>query len=135
MADFSEILQGVDRSKLTAIIEREYRAQGYGHGDFLQNLECRLSDTKFQFLSSRYAYYMLNGRRPGKMPPINVIKEWCDYKGINFKGAPFLIARKIGREGTKGNDFVTPIIPDLIDEIQMQLKENGGKKIKDNLIK
>lgn len=135
MSNFSDILQSIDRKKLCDIIEKEYRAQGYGHGDFAQNLECRLSDTTFQFLSSKYAYFMLHGRGAGKRPPINVIQEWCDYKGINFKSCAFLIARKIGREGTKGNDFVTPIIPELVDEIRMQLITNNGKDIRDYLTK
>lgn len=62
-----------------------------------------------------YWYYVDNGRKAGKMPPISKIEEWIKVKpviprpfGKSQKRIPsprsvaFLIARKIGREGTKG---------------------------------
>lgn len=58
-----------------------------------------------------YWYYVDNGRKAGKMPPISKIEEWIKVKrpfGKSQKQLPsprslaYLIARKIGREGTKG---------------------------------
>ena len=62
-----------------------------------------------------YWYYVDHGRKAGKMPPIGKIEEWVKVKpvtprpfGKSGKRIPtprqlaFLIARKIGREGTKG---------------------------------
>lgn len=46
------------------------------------------------------------GRKPGKMPPREPIQEWLQFRGINppdisQESLAFLIARKIGREGTQ----------------------------------
>lgn len=62
-----------------------------------------------------YWYYVDHGRKAGKMPPISKIEEWIKVKpiiprpfGKSQKQLPsprslaYLIARKIGREGTKG---------------------------------
>lgn len=61
-----------------------------------------------------YYYYAEHGRKAGKMPPISKIEQWIKVKPVklqpfgNKKQIPsprqvaYLIARKIGREGTKG---------------------------------
>jgi hypothetical protein len=71
------------------------------------------------------------GRRAGKQPPIDKIKEWLTYPNVRDKmrfgqsdasfteseknSLAFLIARKIGKQGTKGNNFATNVFTsDLI---------------------
>ena len=65
------------------------------------------------------------GRKAGKQPPIDKIKEWLSYPNVRDKirfgqndsafseseknSLAFLIARKIGRQGTKGNNFATNV--------------------------
>jgi hypothetical protein len=64
------------------------------------------------------------GRKPGKQPPINKIKEWLTYpnpraklglKGVSnvniaeVNSLAFLIARKIGEKGTEGNNFASDV--------------------------
>jgi hypothetical protein len=64
------------------------------------------------------------GRKPGKQPPINKIKEWLTYPNPRAKlglegvsnvniaevnSLAFLIARKIGKKGTKGNNFASDV--------------------------
>jgi hypothetical protein len=56
---------------------------------------------------SRLKYFTVleTGRKPGKRPPINVIEQWIKNKplnldGISSKSLAFLIARKIGEEGS-----------------------------------
>ena len=59
-----------------------------------------------------YWKYVEYGRRAGKMPPADKIKEWIRVKPIipnpingkipDTKQLAFLIARKIGREGFEG---------------------------------
>lgn len=122
MGKLANSLKNINTNKLTDIIAREYKKQGYGLNDFLQNLHCDIEDTSLMFKSSEYAWYMLHGRGPGKRPPISSIKAWCEWKHIQGKSAPFLIARKIGLEGTKGNDFVTPVIPELLLTTANELK-------------
>ena len=53
-----------------------------------------------------YIMTLETGRKPGKMPPTEPIQRWMQQRGINppdisQKSLAFLIARRIGREGTK----------------------------------
>lgn len=64
------------------------------------------------FNLEHYWYYVENGRRPGKMPPIDVIKDWIQVKRMvprplhdkipSTDQLAFMIARKIGRDGIPG---------------------------------
>lgn len=49
-----------------------------------------------------YARHHETGRPPGKMPPIDAIQGWATRHGANA----FLVARAIGRRGTKGKFFM-----------------------------
>ena len=82
------------------------------------------------------------GRRAGRRPPISDIEKWLRYPNVRDKirfGASdkafgdkerrtlaYLIARKIGREGTKGNNFFTNVVnSDIIDDM-VQAVANGS---------
>lgn len=54
----------------------------------------------------RYGYWVEYGRRPGKRPPIDAISGWARRHG----GNPFMIARAIGRRGTRKQPFVAPAL-------------------------
>ena len=54
--------------------------------------------------SARYGYFVEYGRRPGKPPPVGAVAGWARRHGAN----PFLVARAIGRHGTKAQPFVRP---------------------------
>lgn len=53
-----------------------------------------------------YAWPVERGRRPGKMPPVQAIELWVIRKlGVSpaeSRGVAYLIARAIGKRGTKG---------------------------------
>lgn len=57
-------------------------------------------------LQPHYAPDVEYGRKPGKMPPVGPIELWARRKlglsGKELESAAFLIARAIGRRGTKG---------------------------------
>ena len=65
------------------------------------------------FNAPAYWKYANDGRRPGKMPPVNVIADWVRRRNITpyaLKNGrlpttgqlAFAIAKKIGRDGTTG---------------------------------
>jgi hypothetical protein len=77
-----------------------------------------------------YTEQLVFGRRNGRFPPIDAIKQWILDKPINFvesqitlDSLAFLIARKIATEGTKyfqqgGTDLVEAVItPQRIQKI------------------
>ena len=89
-----------------------------------------------------YWKYVEYGRRPGKMPPIDNIKEWIKVKPVipdarsgripDDRQLAFLIARKIGREGipakhpinkTVYSDKIENVIQAIKNEIALQLKQ------------
>ena len=89
-----------------------------------------------------YWKYVEYGRRPGKFPPIDAIKEWIRVKPVvpdardgkvpNDNQLAFIIARKISREGiparhainkTVYNDATEAIIQAIKSEIVTQLKQ------------
>jgi hypothetical protein len=56
------------------------------------------------FSSMKYFTVLETGRKPGKRPPISVIEQWIKDKpiasDISTRSLAFLIARKIGEEGS-----------------------------------
>jgi len=91
------------------------------------------------FSSEKYFTVLETGRKPGKMPPISAIEEWVRNKPVaselNPKSLAFLIARKIGEEGSllyrQGgksgviSDFINDqkIKEDLIDLLDEKFRE------------
>jgi HK97 gp10 family phage protein len=58
-----------------------------------------------------YGFHVEFGRKPGKMPPIDVIERWVRLKlrvKDNTRVAAFAIARKIAAVGTKPQPFMKP---------------------------
>ena len=110
----------------------------------LQNFQTyiTLNDTTFSvvFELEDYWKYVEYGRGPGKMPPIEAIESWVRVKPIvpdsrtgkvpNTKQLAYLIARKIGREGTPAqrplertlySDEVETLISAIKQEISNQV--------------
>lgn len=75
-------------------------------GASAQSLGYRIEGTTLTIFSSQKYFTVLEtGRKPGKRPPISVIEQWVRDKplaldGISAESLAFLIARKIGEEGS-----------------------------------
>lgn len=90
------------------------------------NLRYWIKETKTGFriafgargAGAKYVRWVEEGRGPGRMPPVEPIRQWVRAKPLklrnlktgqftpltdsNVNSAAFLIARKIGRKGTEG---------------------------------
>lgn len=71
-----------------------------------------------------YWYYVENGRKPGRFPPIGKILEWIRIKPVipcaDSRGRlpteeqlAFLIARKIAEQGTEGRHILAETVEEL----------------------
>jgi len=83
-----------------------------------------------QLLGNDYIYFLDQGRRPGKFPPVATLVQWVRSKlgleGTEAKQVAFLVGRKISREGTdifkdksKGlqlDELIDDMIENLLEE-------------------
>ena len=96
-------------------------------GKMSQSLGYKIDESGLTIFSTeKYFTVLETGRKPGKMPSISAIEEWVKNKpiasDINPRSLAFLIARKIGEEGSLlyrqgGNSGV---ISDFINETKIQ---------------
>lgn len=75
-----------------------------------------------------YAYFVENGRKPGKMPPVEPIREWCELHHLP-EGTEWGLRRKIGAKGTKGHHFLTPLNR-MLELLQKTLKTESITEFK-----
>lgn len=107
-------------------------------GDLLNNIEYEITRGDFTYTiyvkMKDYWYYVENGRKAGKMPPIDNILNWISVKPVlprpNAKGKlptpqqlAFLIARKIGEEGTEGTQDLRKATDTIWDTFEDRLYE------------
>ncbi len=104
-------------------------------GKWIESLEVQINDTSGEILGEDYTEELVNGRPPGKFPPIDAIKKWIYDKGIQseipLNSLAFLIARKIAEKGTNyfeqgGTDLISAVItPErtqgILDRIGLEL--------------
>ena len=107
-------------------------------GDLLNNIEYEITRGDFTYTiyvkMRDYWYYVENGRKAGKMPPIDNILNWIRVKPVlprpNAEGKlptpqqlAFLIARKIGKEGTEGTQDLRKATDTIWDTFEDRLYE------------
>lgn len=107
-------------------------------GDLLNNIEYEVTRGDFTYTiyvkMKDYWYYLENGRKAGKWPPIQNILDWIKIKPVlprpNAEGKlptpqqlAFLIARKIGEEGTEGTQDLRKATDTIWDTFEDRLYE------------
>lgn len=107
-------------------------------GDLLNNIEYEVTRGDFTYTiyvkMKDYWYYVENGRKAGKWPPIDNILNWIKIKPVlprpNAEGKlptpqqlAFLIARKIGEEGTQGTHDLRKATDTIWDTFEDRLYE------------
>lgn len=125
MAKIEDILKTIDTKPMIDRISQEYNAQGY-IGRFPSTLRTTITNTTIQFWSAQYGWFMLHGRNAGKMPPIAAIRDWIDR--YNIPRNEWAVAKKIARDGTTGNNFLSPIVPELVDMIGKEILKKAKEK-------
>lgn len=135
-------LAGVDATLRTygglivnRLIDGLQQSEQIASGDLEESITFEVDEVdgavRLDVLLADYYKFVDMGRAAGKMPPISKLREWLRYPnvkdrlGINglpdmkLNGIAYLMARKIKREGTKGNHFFTNVVDKsgIIDEL------------------
>ena len=121
--DIAKILSQLTFENETKMVTDAYYAQGYA-GEFGRTAHFTMDTTSAKnptviLHTPAYTNFMLYGRKPGRMPPLEPIESWMKAKGL--EGSAWAIRKHIADFGTPGNDFLTPVLG--------QVKENIIKKI------
>lgn len=123
---------------------RQYDATG-SLSNFTYHINLNGSYFELIFSLQDYYYYLEYGRRAGKQPPIEAIEEWIRVKPIipyavngkvpDTRQLAFLIARKIGWEGTEGKKPLTnAMYSDNAENIIQEIKQAFANQVNDYLI-
>lgn len=106
-------------------------------------IKSQRSGYRLTVLMEDYWQYVEEGRPPGKMPPIKNIYEWIQNKKplqasianspdriAATKSLAYVIARKIGKKGTRKQPFISPSLKEVTTAT---LAERIGKYIASSL--
>lgn len=113
----------IEFEKLRVELIAAYDKKGMrASGKFAEGLEVETDNNTAILTGDQHAEQLQYGRKKGKFPPIEAIKQWIHDKGIvnKIKGdisvssLAFLIARKISKQGWKRQGYGGV---NLIDEV------------------
>lgn len=116
--------------------EKKMRASGA----WADSLEVISFEDRVQLLGEEYTQQLETGRKPGRFPPMQDIKDWIQAKGvfsaalatISLSSLAFLIARKIAnsgwaRESYGGVELVSEVVTDA--RIQAIIDKVGAETV------
>jgi DNA-binding XRE family transcriptional regulator len=119
-----------------AYIEGLRRKNMDASGGSADSLKEKSEDNAGQLFGKRSMGALIEGRRPGKQPPLEAIIQWLKdkktfridlEKGPSLRGLAFIIARKIGKTGTDIYQRKRHALN--IDDLIVQAKADLGKAI------
>ena len=120
--DIEAILSSLTFDEETKLVTDAYYKEGY-NGEFGKTthftIDISSKNPSVILHTPAYTHFMLYGRKPGKMPPLAPIESWMKARGLT--GSSFAIRKHIAEFGTPGNDFLSPVLG--------QVKENIVQKI------
>lgn len=126
----ADIINTLDLDKANEIIKNAYRSRF--KGDWDTKSEFRFHNGHISLFSPAYTKYMLFGRPSGKMPPSQPIEDWI--RRYNIKASSWAVRYKIAKEGTSTfgtnkNDFISPVLPQVVQSVKLDLVPKLTKAI------
>lgn len=122
--DITSILSSLTFEEETKMVVDSYYAQGY-NGEFGKTahftMDISSKSPAVILHTPAYTQFMLYGRGPGKMPPLEPIKSWMEEKGLT--GSAWAIRAHIAKFGTTGNDFLTPVLGQVKETIVQKIQK------------
>lgn len=155
MSEFKHTIQAID--EFGRVIVDNYKAEleacGYQDGQLYRTLIYSVSTGTGGWVISvsleNYWKYIESGRRPGKMPPLDVIEKWINVRRIiphsmtlksgktvipSVKQLSFLIARSIGQRGIQPRPFFKQSFEEAKQEFLRIIEEAIIADIKESLV-
>lgn len=132
-----KIVQGVRDE----IVANYYRMKLNASGEFAEKTQVIEDGGGVKIVAPSYIYQMEDGRKPGTMPPVSVIKKWIRDKNANAgtdipESAAWAIAYVIKRDGIKvPNEFndggvASSILnPELIKRVTVEINRIVAARI------
>ena len=129
--DIASVLASLTFEEETKMVTDAYYAEGYS-GEFgrTAHFTMDLSGSKNPSVilhTPAYTPFMLYGRGPGKMPPLEPIESWMKAKGL--EGSAWAIRKHIADFGTTGNDFLTPVLGQVKETIVQKIQKSISNAI------
>ena len=116
--NIASILSSLTFEEETKMVTDAYYAQGY-NGEFGRtayfSMDISSNSPSVILHTPAYTNFMLYGRGPGRMPPLEPIESWMEEKGL--EGSAWAIRKHIADFGTPGNDFLTPVLGQVKETI------------------
>lgn len=137
----AEIVGDIGKS----IMDKDLMASGNLSKQTSFDIKIQLATQSYQFQLNMAPYYdaVDKGRKAGKQPPTKEIKKWLQQPNVKSKfgmensdlslktmkdyelnGLAYVIARKIGRDGTKATNFYSAVVTEQrINQLIADLQE------------
>lgn len=116
-------VNGVKSDILANYDSMGFRASGQFEEDLSSEINEGEGKVNIKIKGSYYTYWLENGRKPGKLPPIDAIEQWIEDKGIQSELSKdrlaWAIAKSMQKKGTiKRPGLVSNVITkERIDEL------------------
>ena len=123
--DIAAVLSSLNLEEETKMVVDAYHNQGFD-GEFGQTAHFEIGTDSSKnpavvLHTPAYTNFMLYGRGPGKMPPLEPIKSWMEARGLT--GGEFAIRQHIAEFGTTGHDFLTPVLGEVKEKLVQKIQE------------
>lgn len=92
--EITTFLKQVEGELLKQYTSRNLKASG----KFERELREEATETEGTIFASGHARQMINGRKPGSLPPVQAIEDWIQAKGLDLN--PWAVAKSIAKKGT-----------------------------------
>lgn len=116
--------------EITTILRKRLKDdKKYATGKAYNEIIKKVTPNSLAIEGWKYIEVISGGREPGKKaPPVHKIEEWIEAKNIKYKrgrlkSLAYIIAKRIGEKGIKGNNMLTDIRNQVIPRFDADLAD------------
>lgn len=119
-----EVLLKATNLAIEYLIKRYDELGMRASGNWAQQLEAEVRDTTAVIMGTPYTVQLVNGREPGRMPPVDAIYQWMldkrTFTGEKSMSRAWAIAKTIQKEGTSWYKRGGSSLLEILDEPEIQ---------------